>query len=155
MQVKEAINKYNDTAKWVIIFVCVGALAWQFWYQIVSPEYEFYSKKIKTISHQLEGFQDDVIYAEERLHEFKLEWNKKKDELIKIEQNLVKQEQEIKRQIKTLETKINKLRGELNTGLRKVESDAKQNLQRKFQIWEHEWEKEISRSIKESMKIKF
>ena len=53
MQIKEAITKYNDWAKWVIIVVCVSALAWQFWYQIVSPEYKFYSAKITLTKMEL------------------------------------------------------------------------------------------------------
>ena len=162
MQIKEAITKYNDWAKWVIIVVCVGALAWQFWYQIVSPEYKFYSAKITEISKQLENFQDDVIWAEERLREYRIEWNSKKEQLIELETDLKQKEQDMQRQLKTLENKVKKLRGELNSGLRKIQKDAqagldqvksdtRQEVNRKFKLWEDEWEKEMSKVMKSKL----
>ena len=162
MQIKEAINKYNDWAKWIIIVVCVGALGWQFWYQIVSPEYKFYSAKITQISEQLENFQEDVIWAEERLREYRIEWNNKKEQLIELETDLKQKEQDMQRQLKTLENKVKKLRGELNSGLRKIQQDAqagldqvksdtRQEVNRKFKLWEDEWEKEMSKVMKNKL----
>ncbi len=162
MQIKEAITRYNDWVKWVIIVVCVSALAWQFWYQIVSPEYKFYSAKITEISKQLENFQDDVIWAEERLREYRIEWNNKKEQLIELEADLKQKEQDMQRQLKTLENKVKKLRGELNSGLRKIQQDAqagldqvksdtRQEVNRKFKLWEDEWEKEMSKVMKSKL----
>ena len=68
----------------------------------------------------------------------------------------------MQRQLKTLENKVKKLRGELNSGLRKIQQDAqagldqvksdtRQEVNRKFKLWEDEWEKEMSKVMKNKL----